>query len=358
MNKDVNGRSITLLGQQFNIVKNGLSEAEVVKFITELTEKHDALAQRQSHLSSLTRLAERTVVEAENLSENIKREATEKANAEAAHIIAEAKTGAAQIYEKKGIEIVARATEEAETIKASAKKQAEAIKASATGQAEAVKASAMEQAEAIKASATEQAEAIKASATEQAEVSRTAALEEAQLMLAREKEKSRIEVKEMAQRAYKPLLLDIENIKGQVASFETDIDQPMASSTEGSAEVAAEIRYAMLDEFSGIAQTGDHRDAGEKSAGEPDWALEFPPGTDIMGALEIVNHLDKMPQIEKTEIITKDNGLTVVVFMREDMHLPDVLAAFPQVAQVKHNGTSSSNQLKPRKVSLFLSAKS
>src|SRR3989304_5401760 len=221
MNKDVNGRSITLLGQQFNIVKNGLSEAEVVKFITELTEKHDALAQRQSHLSSLTRLAERTVVEAENLSENIKREATEKANAEAAHIIAEAKTGAAQIYEKKGIEIVARATEEAETIKASA--------------------------------------------TEQAEVSRTAALEEAQLMLAREKEKSRIEVKEMAQRAYKQLLLDIENIKGQVASFETDIDQPMASSTEGSAEVAAEIRYAMLDEFSGIAQTGDHRDAGEKS---------------------------------------------------------------------------------------------
>src|SRR3990172_3962912 len=317
MNKDVNGRSITLLGQQFNIVKNGLSEAEVVKFITELTEKHDALAQRQSHLSSLTRLAERTVVEAENLSENIKREATEKANAEAAHIIAEAKTGAAQIYEKKGIEIVARATEEAET---------------------------------IKASATEQAEAIKASATEQAEVSRTAALEEAQLMLAREKEKSRIEVKEMAQRAYKQLLLDIENIKGQVASFETDIDQPMASSTEGSAEVAAEIRYAMLDEFSGIAQTGDHRDAGEKSALEPDWALEFPPGTDIMGALEIVNHLDKMSQIEKTEIITKDNGLTVVVFMREDIHLPDVLAAFPQVAQVKHNGTSSSNQLKPRKV--------
>ena len=347
MNKDVNGRSITLLGQQFNIVKNGLSEAEVVKFITELTEKHDALAQRQSHLSSLTRLAERTVVEAENLSENIKREATEKANAEAAHIIAEAKTGAAQIYEKKGIEIVARATEEAETIKASAKKQAEAIKASVTGQAEAVKASAMEQ-----------AEAIKASATEQAEVSRTAALEEAQLMLAREKEKSRIEVKEMAQRAYKQLLLDIENIKGQVASFETDIDQPMASSTEGSAEVAAEIRYAMLDEFSGIAQTRDHGDAGEKSALEPDWALEFPPGTDIMGALEIVNHLDKMPQIEKTEIITKDNGLTVVVFMREDIHLPDVLAAFPQVAQVKHNGTSSSNQLKPRKVSLFLSAKS
>jgi len=347
MNKDVNGRSITLLGQQFNIVKNGLSEAEVVKFITELTEKHDALAQRQSHLSSLTRLAERTVVEAENLSENIKREATEKANAEAAHIIAEAKTGAAQIYEKKGIEIVARATEEAETIKASAKKQAEAIKASAGGQAEAVKASAMEQ-----------AEAIKASATEQAEVSRTAALEEAQLMLAREKEKSRIEVKEMAQRAYKQLLLDIENIKGQVASFETDIDQPMASSTEGSAEVAAEIRYAMLDEFSGIAQTRDHGDAGEKSALEPDWALEFPPGTDIMGALEIVNHLDKMPQIEKTEIITKDNGLTVVVFMREDIHLPDVLAAFPQVAQVKHNGTSGSNQLKPRKVSLFLSAKS
>ena len=346
MNKDMNGKAITLLGREFNIVKNGLSEAEVVMFITELAEKQDALTQRQSHLSSLTRLAEKTVVEADNLVEDIKREATEKANAEAAHIIAEAQAGAAQIYEKKRIEIVAGATEEAEAIKASAKKQAEAIKASATGQAEAIKASAMEEAEAIKASATEQAEA-----------SRTGALQEAQLMLAREKEKSRIEVKEMAQRAYKQLLLDIENIKGQVASFETDIDQQMASSTEGTAEMAAEIRYAMLDEFSGIAQTGDHRDAGEKSAGEPDWALEFPPGTDIMGALEIVNHLDKMSQIEKTEIITKDNGLTVVVFMREDMHLPDVLAAFPQVAQVKHNGTSSSHQLKPRKVSLFLSAK-
>src|SRR3990170_2007939 len=106
MNKDMNGKAITLLGREFDIVKNGLSEAEVAMFITELAEKQDALTQRQSHLSVLTTLAERTVVEADNLAQDIKREATEKANAEAAHIIAEAQAGAAQIYEKKRIEIV------------------------------------------------------------------------------------------------------------------------------------------------------------------------------------------------------------------------------------------------------------
>ena len=62
---------VELWGRQFNLVKNGLSEAQVVSFVNDLAKQHDVLLQRHEHLSALTKLAERTVTEADKLAKNI-----------------------------------------------------------------------------------------------------------------------------------------------------------------------------------------------------------------------------------------------------------------------------------------------
>jgi len=77
-------------GRKFKIVKHGLDEVEVFSFIGGLIDQNNALASKLEHLDSLTKLAERTVIEANKQSQSIKKEAEEKANARAASIIAEA----------------------------------------------------------------------------------------------------------------------------------------------------------------------------------------------------------------------------------------------------------------------------
>ena len=66
---------IELWGRELDIVKNGLSEAQVVSLVNELISERDTLIKRQEHLSSLVQLAERTVVEADNIAKQVKEEA-------------------------------------------------------------------------------------------------------------------------------------------------------------------------------------------------------------------------------------------------------------------------------------------
>ena len=62
-NRDV----IELWGREFNIVKSGLSEAQVVSFVNDLAKQHDVLLQRQEHLAALTKLAENLMLDSSNL---------------------------------------------------------------------------------------------------------------------------------------------------------------------------------------------------------------------------------------------------------------------------------------------------
>ena len=68
-----------LWGRDFDIVKEGLDESQVAMFITELIGERDMLLQRQEHMLSLSKLAERTVAEADKLAEEIKTEAEKEA---------------------------------------------------------------------------------------------------------------------------------------------------------------------------------------------------------------------------------------------------------------------------------------
>ena len=99
------GKIRELWGRKFKIVKNGLDEAEVFSFIGGLIEQNNALASKLEHLDSLTKLAERTVIEASKQGQGIKKEAEEKANASTASIIAEAEEKARKEAQKTLLEV-------------------------------------------------------------------------------------------------------------------------------------------------------------------------------------------------------------------------------------------------------------
>jgi phage-related baseplate assembly protein len=85
-----NNDTAEVLVSKFKKVKNGLDEAEVLSTIKELVERNRSLTDRFAHLDSLTKLAERTVIQAEQEAETIKKDAETAATSEAAIIVASA----------------------------------------------------------------------------------------------------------------------------------------------------------------------------------------------------------------------------------------------------------------------------
>ncbi len=116
-----------LWGRDFEIVKDGLAESQVVGFTTELIKERDALLQRQEHLSSLTRLAEKTILEADELAEEIQRTAEEEGKTKTSKILAEAEQQARELAEQKQSEILAAANEAAAAIRAAAEQEVELL---------------------------------------------------------------------------------------------------------------------------------------------------------------------------------------------------------------------------------------
>lgn len=91
---------------------------------------------------------------------------------------------------------------------------------------------------------------------------------------------------------------------------------------------------------------------------EPDWEVQILPPIDLMQALGIMTALDKLSEIEKTELIPDVNKPTIAVFVNKPLHLIDRLRTLPQVAEVKEGaGNGSGAEGKPRKVQIVLSEK-
>ena len=98
-----------LWGKEFSIVGEGLAEAEVVAFVSELL-------QRQHH-QSLMELAQRTVIEAEKLGRSLREKARGEAEAEAARIVSQAQARAEDIdqqAQQAALSLKENAREEAE----------------------------------------------------------------------------------------------------------------------------------------------------------------------------------------------------------------------------------------------------
>jgi hypothetical protein len=93
---------------------------------------------------------------------------------------------------------------------------------------------------------------------------------------------------------------------------------------------------------------------------EPDWEVQIVPPIDLMQALGIMTALDKLSEVEKTELIPDVNKPTIAVFVKKPLNLIDKLRALPQVAEVKEgatNGNGAGTKGKPRKVQIVLSEK-
>ena len=130
--KKKNGQQKELFGRTFKIVKNGLDEDEIVGFLSGLIEQNTDLVAKLEQLDSLKKLAENTVIEAQNEAERIRSEIEQNAKDTASAIIAEAKEAAEKIARERTEE-----TERSvEAIKVGAEEEANRIKAEASQKAE------------------------------------------------------------------------------------------------------------------------------------------------------------------------------------------------------------------------------
>ena len=179
-----------LWGRKFKIVKNGLDEAEVFSFIGGLIDQNNALASKLEHLDSLTKLAERTVIEANKQAQSTKKEGEEKANAGAASIIAEAEEKASKEIDRITSEGERKARQSAQEKIAAAEQQAQSMLTAAEEKAESIKANADDEANRITAEAKQnaiateqQAQEILKTAEEQAESIKTNADNEANIII-------------------------------------------------------------------------------------------------------------------------------------------------------------------------------
>jgi len=189
-------------GQRFRIVKNGLNEAEVSSFISTLTRQNDELINKVEHLSALTKLAESTVVEAENQAKSIRMQVEEEAKAQAANIITTAEEQAKLEADK----IIAESKQQAEKI-------AQARVALAERQAEQTIKDAEARANNIERVAEEDASKIAAEAVQNAKKEALLIAQQANQLLMRSKKLAEREIAEKFKKVCEELLSSVKDSK-------------------------------------------------------------------------------------------------------------------------------------------------
>ena len=301
-NNKKNG-TVEIWGREFKKVEEGLDKAEVVSFVNELTKKHEALLKRAEHLSSLTKLAEKTIVEADNVAKQVQEEAEERAKAEANAILSKAEEQAQKLIEEKRAEALARVNREVEAIKVKAQEQAEAL------------------------------------------------LEE-------KTKEIQPELRNNAKRLYGELLSQLENLKQQVVNLEEELDQKLSqppaktSTAEETSQTSMEAGKVDND-FLELLQP-----ASETVEGEPEWELEILPPIDLTQILDIINYLDNLPEVKQTELIPQMDQPSITVFLHQPIELIDILKELPQVARVTQETTASNGAaVKTKRVQIELAGK-
>jgi V/A-type H+-transporting ATPase subunit G/H len=303
---------VELWGHKFKKADDGLDKAEVVSFVDELMNKHEALLKRAEHLSSLTKLAEKTIVEADNIAQQVKSEAEEQAKSEAKTILSEAEE---------------QARSEAKTILSEAEEQAQKLIEE-------------KRAEAL-ARVNREVEAIKAKAQQQAET-----------LLEEKTREIQPELRNNVKRIYGELLTRLDGLKEQVVTLEEELEQKLSQPTaetktlEEPNRVSVEAGRAdneFLELLKPTSETGE---------AEPEWELEILPPIDLTQILDIINYLDGMAEVEQTELIPQMDKPTITVFLRQPIDLVDILKTLPQVASITED--TEGGEGKPRKVQIEL----
>ena len=109
-----------LFGSSLKNVKDG---ERIIAFMEKLAVERDTLEERQQHLTSLTRLFEKAIYDADDLAAQIKKEAEEQARTEAGAILSQADEKIEQKMKEQRLEIVKMAEAEAQEIREKSSKE-------------------------------------------------------------------------------------------------------------------------------------------------------------------------------------------------------------------------------------------
>ncbi len=321
MGNSGNDQSIVKLwGHDFVKAKYGLDETQVVSFVNELISQRNTFLQRREHLSSLTKLAERMVAEANNMATQIKDEAIERANAEATMILAKAEEQAQQMIEEKRAEVIAMANRKAEAITANAQQEIE-------------------------------------------------------LLLEEKTRSSQTELKDTGKSLYGQFLLQLEDLQQQVRVLEIDFEHTLSQKMkqfdlnverelssqltipmqqENNVILNADVVVNTQPEYSMLADAGVQGQTltqpGNSGQGKTvpvaaeneevidyqgEVELELLPPVDIQQIIGIMRYLDSLPEVETTELIPIADTPRIKVFLNEPVPLMEILRTLPEVSQLK-----------------------
>ena len=383
------GKMKEISGHKFRIVKNGLDESEVFNFISGLLEHNKHLSDKMEHMDSLTKLAERTVIEANKQAESTKKETLEKANSEAGKIIAvsegkakaEANTiiaAARQEAERKSQEtltaaqqqaqgILKEASGKAEVIKSSAEQQANRITSeaklnasaiqeqaqtvlkTAEGKAAATKSDAENEATQILSDAREKAEELLKARAVSAEKEAQSILKEARgkaeqesLLIKRKAEQvlkksrkiSENEIKEKLKKVYQGLLSNLEGID------ETTI-LPEIEEVKDSEPSQIEFEAFVHVESETVIEVPQERPAPRRKESKPSESatlyegnveLIVPPPLGLDKMLQFHKHLRNIPNAKVLNLgVASDKSITVRILLESPTPLLSVLEDLPEV---------------------------
>jgi len=277
-NADSNNEDVFRIGDRsFRKIKLGLAEEEVRAYVEELINQRDALVKRQEHLAALTELAEKTVMDASNLSQAMAKKAADQAKAEADKIRARAEQETDQYVKARKAEAKTAADKEAEAIKAEANRQAKMIR-------------------------EQQLDGI------------------------------RSEAAALAQKLQNDLIANIENMKKSVATIGKNF-KPMESAgdTSHSSSDIKDKASALSDGEKGVLL--DH---------VPWLEIEILPPMDIEKIMDLISHLEKLPEVKTTDLLPETPNPLIRVFLSKPLALANMLRSLTQISQVTELFDSSS----------------
>jgi hypothetical protein len=233
---------------------------------------------RQEHLAALTELAEKTVMDASNLSQAMTKKAADQAKAEADKMRARAEQETDQYVKARKAEAKTAADKEAEAIKSEANRQAKMIR-------------------------EQQLDGI------------------------------RSEAAGLAQKLQNDLIANIENMKKSVATIGKNF-KPMESSGDTSSRGSSDTKdksSALSDGEKGVLL--DH---------VPWLEIEIMPPMDIEKIMDLISHLEKLPEVKTTDLLPETPNPLIRVFLSKPLALANMLRSLPQISQVTELFDSSS----------------
>ena len=290
-----------VLGYSIKRVKSGLDEDQVISLVKQLVSERDMLTQRQEHLSSLTRLYEKTISEADELAKQIKQEADEQAQAECKTILAKAEEQRVHVIEETQAEAIAMAQKEAEVIKADAHKQ-------------------------IEASLKEKIEGLKS------------------------------QLRGVARLLHEEVLSQFESAKQRAATFEVEFEQKLSElarqddqasmkedngadtgvNSEVIVQAAAQAHPEDASDISKADGTAQVTEMASKAADYEEWVeLEILPPKDQADIDRLKTYLDGLAEVRTTELISLSEKTLVEVCLSKPIDLLGTLHGLSQVKQAE-----------------------